>query len=88
MVLTGAQADNGPQSHIVEKNSVVPEVLTGDSEERRKLSDSKHDLLSVLKPEVSKLCELLQLPVWQLTQRSSSFLSFQSFTYFCFSFNN
>lgn len=58
----GAQADNGPQSHIVEKNSVVPEVLTGDSEERRKLSDTKHDLLSVLKPEVSKLCELLQLP--------------------------
>lgn len=51
-------------SHNVDKNGLEkPESNLFESEERRKLCDGQKSLHLLLKPRMSKLCEILQLSV-------------------------
>ncbi|GAB4850718.1 hypothetical protein Ancab_030018 [Ancistrocladus abbreviatus] len=47
---------------VADDISAVPEAQMVESEEKRKLHDEQRSLHHLLKPQISKLCEILQLP--------------------------
>ncbi|GAB4842887.1 hypothetical protein Ancab_012866 [Ancistrocladus abbreviatus] len=64
--------NSASSSHVVVDDlSAVPEVQMVDSQEERKSCDEQRSLHHLLKPEISKLCNILQLPedVKKLTEQ-------------------
>ncbi|KAF8397710.1 hypothetical protein HHK36_016632 [Tetracentron sinense] len=71
--LPRSKANMNDLNHVNRASSVSPvanyisevcEAHMVESDERRKLHDAQKSLHLLLKPEISKLCQILQLPCW------------------------